>query len=278
MNRPLWMLACVALLAVATPMSRTLGAGAGQTIAEQLTAIGRDTRADASATTQALRAMNPEEMNPEDRATWVRLSREAATRLGDRATLQALKDQEDPLGRLPEARIILAHAFMDHADFSSAHAELGKIVALERVNARDQRRYWALEAKLGLLEGNVPEERKAIEHIVHELGKWLTKECQSCHGDLKNPRVTPLLDVQSPWFAKRFVELMKLQGDAAQVRAAAERTLATDASDSHARIMLGFSLLAQGDEPRADDVFREIPWLKVPGRTGTPPRAVFAWP
>lgn len=278
MTKPLWMLACVTVLVMATPMSRTLGAGAGQTVAETLAALGRDTRADVAATARALHAMNPDEMNPEDRATWVRLSRESATRIGDRATLEALKDQEDPLGRLPEARIILAHAFMDHADFSAAHAELGKVVALDRVNTRDQRRYWALKAKLGLLEGNVPEERKAIEHIVHELGKWLSKDCQTCHGDLKNPKVTPLLDVQSPWFAKRFVELITLQGDAEQVRAAAERRLATDPDDPDARIFLGFSLLARGDASRAEQTFSEIPWIKVPGRTGAAPRAIFSWP
>lgn len=235
-------------------------------------------RTDVAGAAAALRSMDPARMDSEDRATWARLSRDTALRAGDRATLVALKNEPDPLGRLPEAYIILAHAFMDIADFTAARAELGKVGDLEGVTPRDQRRYWALKAKLARLEGHVGEEREAIEHIVHELGKWPGRACQACHDDPKRPEVLPLLDVQQAWFATRFVELMRQQHDADAVAARAERALATNAADADARIFLGFARLARHDAAGADAAFRELPWFKVPGRDGAAPRALFSWP
>jgi Flp pilus assembly protein TadD len=245
---------------------------------EALDQIRKDARKDFFAAGQALRAMHPDEMNEVDRATWVRLSREAAVRMGDRDWLLALKGKEDPFSQVVLYRVLLAGAHINEGDFTAARAEFSRIRNLERANTRDQRRYWALQARLNQLEGIDVKERDAIEHIVSELGKWTSEDCQSCHEDLKSPGKIPLLEVQNFWFTKRYVELMQKQGDAENVKQAAEKKLAANPVDDNARIRLAFALMALGKTDEATMRFREIPWVAFPDRTGSGPRMMFAWP
>ena len=235
-------------------------------------------RDDVPRTAQALRAMNPATMNDEDRATWVRLMREAAVRSGDAATLRALSGQDDPFALLPLAQVLLANGYLNEGNFAAANETLAKIAHLERLNTRDQRRYWALKVRLAQLAGNLAEERAAVEHVVHELGRWSSDDCQSCHGDLKNPKAVALLDVQAQWLGKRFVELMKLQGDAQAVQARALAKLAADPKDDDARVFLAYALLALDRPAEAQARINELSWAAVPGRQGTAPRMMFMWP
>lgn len=245
---------------------------------ETLEHIRRDARKDILATAQALRALDGVAMNDEDRATWVRLARVAALRLGDRDWLLSLKGKEDPFSEVPLAYVLLASGNIEEGDFAAAHKALAQIKNLERINTRDQRRYWGLKARLGQLEGNIAAERVAVEHIIAELGKWTSENCMSCHEDLKSPGKIPLLEVQSFWFAKRFVELMQKQGDAEKVKQAAEKKLAADPADDNARIRLAFALSALGRSDEANIRLREIPWATFPDRTGSTPRMMFMWP
>ena len=251
---------------------------AAQSTKEQLDQLRKTARDDVPRTAQALRAMNPATMNDEDRATWVRLTREAAVRSGDAATLRALSGQDDPFALLPLAQVLLANGYLNEGNFAAANETLAKIAHLEHLNTRDQRRYWALKVRLAQLAGNLVEERAAVEHVVHELGRWSSDDCQSCHGDLKNPKAVALLDVQAQWLGKRFVELMKLQGDAQAVQARALAKLAADPKDDDARVFLAYALLALDRPAEAQARINELSWAAVPGRQGAAPRMMFMWP
>jgi len=247
-------------------------------IKDELDQIRKDARNDFEKTAEALRALEGRSMNAEDRATWVRLSREAAVRNGDLATLSALKDKADPFSLLPLSRILLANAYLNEGRLSEARAELGRLGPLDRINTRDQRRTWALKARIAQLEGKPVEERDALEHIVHELSHWASADCQGCHNDLKNPQAIPLLEVQNTWYAKRYVELLQQTGTVDKIRTQAEKKLSKDPEDKDARIHLGFALLAQGKALEAEQSWREIPWIALSERTGASPRMLFAWP
>lgn len=252
-----------------------------QSTKELLEKIRKDARKDFRSTADTLRTLEPGRMNAENHATWVRLSRETAVRNGDVEILKALKRQADPFSLRPLSHILLANAYINEADFSAAHAELGKIGDLERINARDRRRYWALKARLARLEDNVVDERSAVEYIVHELAHWPSADCQSCHNDLKDPQTIPLLEIQGTWYGKRFVDLMKKMGDADAVRQRAKIKLDTTPGDKDARIVLGFALQAMGEQEEAEKSWREIPWIVFPerlGSTGVTTRMMFAWP
>jgi len=269
----------VLLLLVASPtLSQTTMQQTEPSTKDVLEQIRKDARNDLQLTAKTLRAMNIDTMNDEDRASWVRLSRDAAVRTGDKDWLSSLKGRNDPFSLVALYRVLLANGHLNEGDLPAAHAELARIRDLEQVNTRDQRRYWAIKARLGQLEGNVVEERRAIEKIVHELAHWPSKDCQSCHDDPKLKDTLPLLDVQNFWFAKRFVELMKAQGDAENVKLIAEKKLAIDPADLDARIRLAYALQALGRTVVSGQLFKGIPWTAFPGRVGPTPRMMFAWP
>lgn len=245
---------------------------------ETLEQIRKEARNDFQRTAQALQALDPTLMNAEDRASWVRLSRDTAIRLGDAATLRRLKDQPDPFGLMPQARLILANAHLSEGDFPAARATLDSLGELSRINSRDQRRYWALQARLAQLENRPQDERAALEHIVHELAHWASSNCQSCHNDPKQPQAVTLLEMRDSWYARRYVELLRQQGEAAALRRRASERLSAKPDDEDARIVLGFALLAEGRAAEAENCWREIPWIALPNRQGIASRALFAWP
>ena len=240
--------------------------------------IRKDARTDPQRTAQLLAGLQPEGMNADDRATWVRLSREAALRNGDLATLLALKGQHDPFSLLPLSRLLLANAYLNEANLPAARAELDKLGPLDGLNTRDQRRYWALQARLGQLEGQPGAERAAIERIIEELAHWPSADCQSCHNDPKAPQALPLLEIRNTWYGQRFVQLLKAQHDAGRVRRLAEQRLLSQPDDARARIVLGYAWLAEGRTDEAERSWAEIPWLALPDRQGSPVRMMFSWP
>lgn len=265
----------------ALPAAGQQGADAAQrevSPRETLDQLRKDARADPQRTARLLAALQPERMNADDRATWVRLSREAALRNGDLATLEALKGQRDPFALLPLSRLLLANAHLNEADLPAARAELDRLGPLAGLNTRDQRRYWALRARLGQLEGRPGDERVALEGIIGELAHWPSADCQSCHNDPKAPAAIPLLEIADTWYGRRFIALMKARGDAGQVRQQAEQRLLAWPDDTHARIFLGYALLAEGRPDEAGRSWAGIPWLALPARPGTPVRMMFAWP
>jgi hypothetical protein len=278
MHSLVWIGLAAALTVASAALSQDAAPKQESATKDVLEQIRKDARVDFQLTATKLKTMNPDTMDDEDRATWVRLSRETAIRIGDREWLLSLKNGSEPFALIPLSRVLLANGFLNEGDFAAAQAELARIPNLEKVNTRDQRRYWAIKVRLAQLEGNIVEERKAVERIMHELGHWPSKNCQSCHDDPKAKGVIPLLDVRNAWYAKRFIELLRIQGDAAIVRQTAEARLTNDATDDDARIYLAFALLAQGNEAEAERRLKEMPWIAFPERAGPSPRMMFAWP
>lgn len=276
----------VAMLALITSLCGALPASAQRTAdplqdaspKEILDQIRKDARVNPLRTARLLADLRPERMSADDRATWVHLSREAALRNGDLATLLALKGQPDPFSLLPLSRLLLANAHLNEANLPAARAELDKLGPLAGLNTRDQRRYWALRARLGQLEGRPDAERAAIERIVEELAHWPSADCQSCHNDPKAPLALPFLEIRNTWYGQRFVELLKAQGDAGRVRLRAEQRLLSQPDDIKARIVLGYVCLAEGRPDEAERYWAEIPWLALSDRQGTPVRMMFSWP
>lgn len=102
--------------------------------------------------------------------------------------------------------------------------------------------------------------------------------CQGCHAEPKKYGVAvTTLDVAEWWMGKRFSELLKKSGDAARVRAAAEKRLAANPAENPARLRLACALRAQGDRAGAERELRKLPWAAFPDReVRTPPRlAIF---
>lgn len=269
---------CMGLMAFATALASPLGAQENLSTTAALDVIRQEVREDFALAAKKLRAINPSAMNDEDRQTWLRLARSAAVRTGDRDWLASLSTHTDPFSSVHVHRILVASGYLNEGNFSAARAELARIEHLEQLNTRDQRRYWSLKARLGQLEGNIADERHAIERVIHELPQWPSKNCQSCHDALKQREVLPLLDVQNFWFAKRYVELMRIQGDAEYVKKGAEQKLASNPKDDEARLHLAHALQALGKSSESEQLLQEINWIAAPSRTGPAPRMMFAWP
>jgi len=244
----------------------------------RIDAIREYASAEPARAAAALKAMQPAALGTEDRQAWTRLARTVAVRTGDRAWLAAIEPIPDPLAQVEMYRVLLAGSFVEEGDFAAAEAELARVEDIDNVNPRDRRRYWALHARMAQLRGDAAAERHAVEIIVDELPSWPNARCQTCHDDRRRPGVTTQLDVRNRWFVDRYVELMRRDGDAARVRADAERALAVDPKDNHARLRLAYALLALGDAAGADARIAEIPWAQVPGREALPARMVMPYP
>lgn len=268
----------LALMALATSMICPVGAQETTNPQTALEAIRLEARRDSAQAAHKLRAMNPSLMSDVDRQTWLRLARTAAVRTGDRDWLVSLSQHHDPFSPVHVNRVLLASGHLSEGQFQAAQAELSRIDDLSKVNTRDQRRYWSIKARLGQMEGNLQAERVAVEKIMQELPHWPTKACQACHDDPNQKEVLPLLDVRNFWFAKRYVELMRLQGDAESVKQAASHKLAANPGDDEARLFLAHALQALGQHTESERLLQAIPWVTSPDRRGPSPRMMFAWP
>ncbi len=226
----------------------------------------------------ALKAMHTDAMSVDDRQAWARLARTVAVRTGDRAWLGAIEDPQDPFSQVVMYRVLLAGSHVEEGDFRAAEAELARVEDIDHVNPRDRRRYWALHARMAQMRGDAVAERHAIETIVDELQFWPNARCQTCHDDRRRPGTVTQLDVRGRWFVTRYAEILRRDGDAARVRAEAERALAVDPKDNAARLQLAFALMAQGDAAGADARIAEIPWAEAPGREPMPARMVMPYP
>lgn len=266
------------VLAVALPINAQESPGTKPSTTAMLEAIRQEARQDFGLTAKKLRAMNPSAMSDEDHQTWLRLARTAAVRIADRDWLISLSAENDKFSSVHVYRVLLASGYLSEGNLPSARSELARIEDISQLNTRDQRRYWSIKARLGQLDGNIADERYAIEKIMHELAHWPSKDCQSCHDDPKQKEVLPLLDVRNFWFAKRYVELMQIQGDAESVKEAALSKLASAPRDDEARIFLAHALQALGRSVEGEELLKEIRWVAFPDRAGPSSRMMFAWP
>jgi hypothetical protein len=235
-------------------------------------------RPEAAEVAPKVRALGAGKLSTDDREAWVRVARDVALRLGDRAWLESLKDVELSFGTELSYAVMLANAQVSHANLAGAKATLAALGDVHGANEREKRRVFALRARVAELDGDVAAERAAVEDLVDHLFLWPRQKCQECHATTKEPDVVTTLPIASLWFGERFVELMKKQGDAAAVLQAAEAELARDGKDDDARIRAAYALRALGREDAAMARFAELPWALVPGRAERKPRQFATYP
>jgi len=238
-------------------------------------------RAPAEKVAPQLKALGQQDLSQSDRETWVRLARDAALRLGDKAWLESLKAVPDTFSSEMIYKVLLAYGQLAKADIAGATATLDSLAAADKrgeINVREQRRMLSLRARIAQLTGKPKEERAQIEALVEHLPYWPKETCQSCHGSLAEPKTMTSLPITNLWFGERFVEILKRDGDAARVKATSEAKLKADPKDDLARIRLGFALQALGQAEAADKTFRELSWAEFPGRELKKPRMMTTFP
>ena len=269
----------------ATPLAPTKNggtAGEGTPFRDELAAIRRRMlaggRSEAAEVAARVRALGAGKLSTEDREAWVRVARDVALRLGDRTWLESLKDVELSFGTELSYAVMLANAQLSHANLAGAKATLAALGDVHGANEREKRRVFALRARTAELDGDVAAARAAVEDLVDHLFLWPRRKCQECHATTKEPDVVTTLPIAQLWFGERFVELMKQQGDAKAVLAAAEAELAKDPKDDDARIRAAYALRALGQEEAAMARFAELPWALLPGREERKPRQFATYP
>lgn len=235
-------------------------------------------RQEAEAASVQLKSLANAELTSADRELWLRLSREVAIRLGDRQSLEKLRSETDSFETHLIYRVLLAMGQLEKGEIDAAAKTLDEVGDVDLLNEREQRRVFAIRARLAQLKGDDAQERIHIEAIVDHLHRWPTADCQSCHNAPANPTAITSLPITRFWFGERYVELMKKKQDAEAVKSAAEKELAADSKDDRAKIRLAYAYRALGDEAKAKQLFESLPWVEKEGRDAPKPRMMTTFP
>lgn len=233
---------------------------------------------EAKQASTALKELANDKLTSTERELWLRLSREAALRLGDRTWLESLSAETDSFETQMIYRVLLASGQLEKGDLKSAAETLDQLGDLDAINEREKRRVFAIRARIAQLNGDVAQERVHIEAIMDHLDRWPTNDCQSCHSSPTNPKAITTMPIQRLWFGERFVELMKLQSDAEAVKVESEKELAKNSADDRARIRLAFAFRALGNEAKAKELFAQLPWAEAENREPLKPRMMTTFP
>lgn len=225
-----------------------------------------------------LRELGVKDLTPSERATWLRLSRDTAIRNADLKTLQALRDVPDNASLDSIYVVLLAYGKLTKADITGATATLDGLQTMRNIGPREERRIYALRARIARMRGNVPEERANIEKIVDHLPHWPQPMCQTCHSSFTEKTKMTALPIGKLWFGERFVALMQQQGDAETVRAEAAAQRKQNPGNDRARIREAFALQALGRQAEAENLFRELSWSEAPQHDLAAPRMMTAFP
>lgn len=233
--------------------------------------------ADTERAAKLLRELARKNLSAEDRDTYIRLSRDTALRLGDRKWLEELSKQESPFSSDLVYTVLLAYGKLTKADVAGAEKLLDGI-RIEEINPREQRRVYALRARIAQMKHDTATERRYLEKMIAHLPSWPDANCQSCHNNFQQKDKVPSLPIKELWFGERYVELMRQTGTAEAVLARATAELAMDKKNDLARIQLGYALMAQGKSDQADNVFQELSYYPAKDRSLPKPRMVSAFP
>lgn len=225
-----------------------------------------------------LKKLSKDELSTTERELWLRLSREAAVRLGDREALELLRKETDSFETQLIYRVLLASGQLEKGELEAAARTLDELGDVDVLNEREKRRVFAIRARLAQLQGDAAQERVHIESIIDHLDRWPTSDCQSCHNAPATPKVITSLPIQRFWFGERFVELMKKQNDAESIRLTSEKELAADSSNDRTKIRLAYAYRALGNEAKAKQLFESIPWVEKEGRESLKPRMMTTFP
>ena len=235
-------------------------------------------REEAAKAAVKLKALSRDELSTTERELWLRLSREAAVRLGDRETLESLRLETDSFETQLIYRVLLASGQLEKGELAAARRTLDEIGDIDVLNEREKRRVFAIRARLAQLQGDTVQERLQVESIIDHLDRWPTADCQSCHNAPANPKAITSLPIQRFWFGERYVELMKKQNDAEAIKVTSEKELAADSTNDRAKIRLAYAYRALGNEAKAKQLFESIQWVEKEGRESLKPRMMTTFP
>ncbi|MBL8809915.1 MAG: hypothetical protein JNM43_07055 [Planctomycetaceae bacterium] len=209
--------------------------------------------------------------------TWISLARDNALQLGDLGRLKELGEKQTTFPSDKIYEVLLAYGKLTRAEVDESKKILAAINT-DELNPREERRVFALQAKIARLEGNAEAEREAIEKMIGHLPYWTESRCQACHNDLKNPDRMTSVSFKDLWFGERYSELMKSKGDADAVRQKAEERLGKDPADILSLVQLGYALKSLGDHDGAQKAFQRISFSKESGNDLSSPRMLFSFP
>ena len=226
-----------------------------------------------------LKEIGKRDLSQSERETWVRLARDTAIRTADLMWLQELRGVHDSFALDNIYTVLLAYGKLAKADVDGATATLDSLNSVQtELNIREQRRIFALRARIAQIKGENQVERDNIEKMVDHLASWPQSMCQTCHSSFADKTKPTGLPIRNLWFGERFVELMQKQGDAETVRADAATQLKANPTDDRARIRMAFALRALGKASEADAFFKALPWAEFPGRELAHPRMITGFP
>jgi tetratricopeptide (TPR) repeat protein len=249
-----------------------------ETQLDEVRALSRSgNAAEADKASEILSNIPPDKLTDTQADTWVSLYRMNALQKGDLAKLRELATKETTFPSDKTYEVLFAYGKLTQAEVAESKKMLEKLNG-DNLNPREERRVFALRAKIGRLEGDEEVELDYLERMLDHLPYWPTTDCQSCHNDLKNPDRMTTISIGELWFGNRYAEILKSRGDARKVRDQAQEALAKDTSDVGALIKLGFAMRALDDEKEAQSAFKKIPFAKESGNDLSNPRMLFAFP
>ncbi|MBL8753781.1 MAG: hypothetical protein JNK15_10815 [Planctomycetes bacterium] len=241
------------------------------------TELERGGRAEAEAVRTRLEHLGTLRLEARDRELFLRLARDAAMRLGDRGWLAKLKDGPGSNTFEVNHAVLVAMSQMQRLDLAAAKATMAGIGDVDGLGPLEQRRAYAVRARIAQLAGDA-DERQWIDAMIDHLPSWPMQKCQTCHGPLHEPKAVASLPITNLWFGERYVELLRAAGDAQKVHDVAAAALKRDPTDDLERIRLAFALQALDKPDAATQRFRELPWADFPDRNLPKPRTMTTWP
>jgi tetratricopeptide (TPR) repeat protein len=280
-KRLIWTLVAVLFLGVGNCLTLVAQEPQKDPLEAQLDEVRKLSRTgfveDAQAAVKVLESIPLEKLDDSQKDSWVSLARDNALQLGDLERLKKLSTISTTFPADKIYEVLLAYGKLTRANVAEASEILDNIDTAE-LNPREERRVFALRAKMARMEGDTKKERQYIEKMVEHLPFWPDSNCQACHNDLKNPDKVTSIGLSDLWFGKRYAELMDSQGDANRVREEAEALLKTDPEDVSGLIQLGYARLSQGDTDGAKEAFAKVPFSKESKTEAPAARMLFAFP
>jgi hypothetical protein len=229
-----------------------------------------------------LKSMDLHTLDPKDARRWRSLASQAAVRTGDKAWLDEIARDPERFSNLLNLLTVTVVQLLWDGELDEARALLGRIKDPENLDEIPRRRYLQLYARLEQLSGNKAAERIYVAKLVDFAGLWASDTCQGCHANLnKYGEQVTTLDVSNWWVGERFTALLQESGDAAKVRAAAEKRLAANPKDDAARLRIAYALRAEGgtvNRTKAETQLRALPWAEFPDREKRPPLRLATFP
>jgi len=225
-----------------------------------------------------LKSIDFRTLTEEGQRRWRLRARDAALRTGDGKWLEEVNDYRERYAFADAYVIAIAWNYLKSADFKTARFYLKRLRAEHALNERDKRRKMSLEARLAQLEGDRKLERQEFTRLVGYASRWASETCQSCHANPKQPGKMTHLNLERWWGAERLAEIYRRDGDAAKVRDLADRELAAKPDDDFARVRLALAWKALGDEAKARETLRRLPWTEYPDRELVKPVDLIMFP